>query len=59
MKTFKNNTAHYFTVLFLLAGLGRMHAQNEFYNNGSGVTVQSGGLITVQGEVVNPSRYCC
>lgn len=53
MKTFKSNTAHYFTVLFLLAGLGRMYAQNEFYNNGSSVTVQNGGLITVQGEVVN------
>lgn len=53
MKTFKSITAHYFTVLFLLAGLGRMYAQNEFYNNGSSVTVQGGGLITVQGEVVN------
>lgn len=28
-------------------------SQNEFFNNGSVITVQNGGLIFVQGEVVN------
>lgn len=39
--------------LLLLAGAGNAWAQNEFYNNGSAVSVQAGGLITVQGAVVN------
>ncbi|MBI2721191.1 MAG: gliding motility-associated C-terminal domain-containing protein [Bacteroidetes bacterium] len=29
------------------------YSQNEFVNNGSGITVQSGGLIFVQGELIN------
>lgn len=39
--------------LILITGSGQAYAQNEFYNNGSAVTVQNGGLIVVQGEVVN------
>ena len=31
-------------------------AQNELYNNGSGITVQSGALIYVQGEVINTNN---
>jgi len=38
--------------LLLLMPCG-LYAQSEFYNNGSSVSVQSGGLIYVQGEVVN------
>lgn len=40
-------------LLILVTGSEGVYAQNEFYNNGSTVTVQNGGLIAVQGEVVN------
>jgi gliding motility-associated-like protein len=40
-------------VLILFSGFGNTYAQNEFYNNGSGITVQAGALVMVQGEVVN------
>lgn len=39
--------------LFFIAGWNQTYGQNEFYNNGSGITVQPGGLVAVQGEVVN------
>lgn len=40
-------------MLALVLGSGSVRAQNELYNNGSAISVQAGGLITVQGEVVN------
>ncbi len=40
-------------LLFLVVTLQYTHAQNEFYNNGSGVTVQPGALVFIQGEVIN------
>lgn len=49
-------TAGIFKQLILCTGLflcGAALAQNEFYNNGSAITVQSGALVYVQGEVVN------
>ncbi len=30
-----------------------LSSQNEFYNSGAGITIQNGGLIFVQGELVN------
>lgn len=40
-------------VLILFSGVETIYAQNEFYNNGGGITVQAGALVMVQGEVVN------
>lgn len=40
-------------MLALVLSTGSVRAQNELYNNGSAISVQAGGLITVQGEVVN------
>lgn len=39
-------------MLFALLG-NHAFAQNEFYNNGSAITIQPGALVTVEGEVVN------
>ena len=40
--------------IFLLCIVSfNLTSQNEFFNNGSAITVQNGGLIFVQGEVVN------
>jgi gliding motility-associated-like protein len=52
MEKFKNNIIVVLAMLFTLTGT-HAYAQNEFYNNGSAITVQAGALITVQGEVVN------
>jgi len=43
----------YLTLLCFVLKFHYSNAQSEFYNNGSGITVQSGALIAVQGEVVN------
>ncbi|MBC7694892.1 MAG: gliding motility-associated C-terminal domain-containing protein [Burkholderiales bacterium] len=43
----------YFYLLIGLVNSGIIKSQNEFYNNGSAVTVQLGGLVYVQGEVIN------
>ena len=53
MKKIKLKLFKYSILLFLVAVMQYSYAQSEFYNNGSGITVQSGGLIAVQGEVVN------
>jgi gliding motility-associated-like protein len=52
MEKFKNNILFLLAMLLVLTGT-EAYAQNELYNNGSGITVQAGGLITVQGEVIN------
>ncbi|MES2512506.1 MAG: PKD domain-containing protein [Bacteroidota bacterium] len=52
MEKFKNNILFVAVMLAVLTGT-RAYAQNEFYNNGSGITVQAGGLITVQGDLSN------
>jgi gliding motility-associated-like protein len=52
MEKFKNNIVVLLAVLLALPATCA-YAQNEFYNNGSGITVQAGALITVQGDVTN------
>ncbi len=53
MKFIKTNSLKYTILLFLMVVLHLAHAQSELYNNGSGITVQNGAFIMVQGEVVN------
>lgn len=43
----------YLTLLCFVMTFHYSRAQSEFFNSGSGITVQSGALIAVQGEVVN------
>lgn len=43
----------YLTLLCFVLTFQYSRAQSEFFNNGSGITVQSGALIAVQGEIVN------
>ncbi len=43
----------YFYLLIGLINSGIINSQNEFYNKGSAITVQFGGLVYIQGEVVN------
>ncbi|MBA2613587.1 MAG: gliding motility-associated C-terminal domain-containing protein [Bacteroidetes bacterium] len=42
-----------FKILLLAIISFDLSCQNEFFNNGSSIAVQSGGLIFVQGEVIN------
>lgn len=44
---------YYLFWLLVFIQLSVLKSQNEFYNSGSGITVQAGALIFVQGEVVN------
>jgi fibronectin-binding autotransporter adhesin len=49
-----------FTTILLavlaLGGLSPLMGQNEFYNDGANVYVQAGGLIFVQGNVINDDQ---
>lgn len=42
-----------FKILLLSVISINLSSQNEFFNNGSSIAVQTGGLIFVQGEVIN------
>ncbi|MBC7694531.1 MAG: gliding motility-associated C-terminal domain-containing protein [Burkholderiales bacterium] len=53
MKKFKLKIFKHAILLFSVGMFQYSYGQSEFYNNGSGITVQSGALIAVQGEVVN------
>lgn len=44
---------HNYVIVLLLLKFSVLNSQNEFFNNGSAITVQSGGLVYVQGEVIN------
>lgn len=53
MKKSKLKIFKHAALLFLVVMFQYSRGQSEFYNNGSNITVQSGALISVQGEVVN------
>ena len=44
---------HIYFIVLLLLKFSVLKSQNEFFNNGSAITVQSGALVFVQGELIN------
>ncbi|MDO8999774.1 MAG: PKD domain-containing protein [Bacteroidota bacterium] len=44
---------HFLKILLLCVISFDLSSQNEFYNGGASITIQNGGLVFVQGELVN------
>ena len=52
MFVFKRHIAYVYLLIGLINFI-TLKSQNEFYNDGSAITLQPGALVYVQGEVVN------
>ena len=52
MLVFKRHIAYVYLLIGLINFI-TLKSQNEFYNGGSAITLQSGALLYVQGEVIN------